>query len=109
MIPMDDPEFFDKLILAGAMEFSGVDEDGEMLYNFTAKLPEVSPEMHEKLVNNIYEEVKLLWSLGFIEMNILEDNPAITVSARAMEKDALDDLTPYYRYLLNLIKQASRR
>lgn len=108
MIPLEDPEFFDKLILEGAMEFAGVDEDGEMLFNFTSKLPEVSPEMHERVVGNIYNEVSHLWSLGFVEMNILEDNPTITITRKALDPEALAELPPYYRQLIDMIKNASR-
>lgn len=109
MIPLEDPEFFDKLILEGAMEFAGVDEDGEMLFNFTSKLPEVSPEMHERVVGNIYNEIQYLWARGFVEMNALENNPLVTISAKALDRSACEELPPYYRDLLELIKKASRK
>lgn len=109
MIPLEDPEFFDKLILEGAMEFAGIDDDGEFLYNFTSKLPEVSPEMHERVVGNIYQEVQHLWSLGFVEMNVFEDNPTINISKKALDREELDKLSPYYRELIETIKKAARK
>lgn len=109
MIPMDDPEFFDKLILEGAMEFAGVDEEGEMLYSFTSKLEEVSPEMHQRVLGNVADEVNYLWSKGFLDMNVFEENPTVHITARALDREALEELPPYYRQLLELIKEASRR
>jgi hypothetical protein len=108
IVPFNDPDFFDKLILEGAMEPAGMDEDGEMLFNFTKKLPEVSPEMHERLAGNIQNDVRTLWELGFLDFNILEENPLINITAKALNRNALEELPPYYRQLLANIKEAMR-
>ena len=40
----------DDLILSGALEPAGIDpESGEMLYNFTDKLKDVSPLLHQEV------------------------------------------------------------
>lgn len=38
------------LIMQGAIQFAGIDEDsGEMLYSITDKLEEVNPELYDQL------------------------------------------------------------
>jgi len=38
---------FEILVESGAIEFAGVDEDGEMIYNFTNKLKDIAPELFD--------------------------------------------------------------
>jgi hypothetical protein len=53
----------DDLILSGALEPAGIDpESGEMLYNFTDKLKDVSPVLHREVNNAFNAHVMKGWS-----------------------------------------------
>lgn len=41
--------FLEHLIMQGALEMAGIDENGQMLYNITDKLKHVSPELYTQL------------------------------------------------------------
>jgi hypothetical protein len=49
------------LIVQGAIEMSGIDQDGEMTYSITDKLQEVHPELYMELRNefefNMFEMI----------------------------------------------------
>jgi hypothetical protein len=107
LIPINDPEFFDRLILEGALEPAALDEDGEMLFNFTSKLPDISPEMHQRVVDNIYEDVRRLWAWGFIDMNMFEENPTIHLTSMASDKGSVAKLPQHYRFIIETIRSAS--
>ena len=56
-------EMINHLILQGALEMSGIDEEtGEMLYSITEKLKEVNPIIYDQLVDqfrtHMFELVK---------------------------------------------------
>ena len=110
MMPNDDrdAEFFDNLILQGAMEFHGVDEDGEILYAFTDKIKDVSPEIHQELMAGIYDSVRILWEKGFLDVSDFDENPTISMTEKAFDEEALNNLEPYYKYLIQLIKKHTK-
>lgn len=102
-------EFMERMILNGAVQFAGLDEDGEMLYNFTPKLAEVDPELNDKLQESIYKDVQLLWIEGFVEFKKFDtDNPIIYITEKALDPEALGQLDRHYRQLIELIKEYTR-
>lgn len=103
-----DSDFFDNLILQGAMEFSGVDQNGEMLYAFTNKLPEVDPEFYNSFVDRLRFEMQLLWSEGFINMEVDSVNPTIILTEKALDPDSVSQLPPHFQQLISIIKQAAQ-
>ena len=62
----DDNDFIEKLILSGAIEVAGIDmETGEPVYNFTEKLKDVSPDLHNEVSTYFTKETMALWQYGF--------------------------------------------
>ena len=102
-----DSEFFDNLILQGAMEFSGVDQDGEILYAFTNKLPEVDPKFYNSFIDRLRFEIQLLWSEGFVNMEVDSVNPNIILTEKALDPDSVSKLPPHFQQLINIIRQAT--
>ena len=81
-----EDEFMEELILSGALEAAGVDmETGELMYNFTDKLKDVSPELHNEFFNYFYTEVMSLWQGGFIEINPLDKNTTVRITEKALD------------------------
>lgn len=101
-----DEEWIEKLILEGALEISAVDENGEFLYQFTDKLQEVDPKLYNTAFNSLYNDARILWVNGFIEMNITDPNPKIILNRKAFLKEEVEKLPPDLQQTLRYIIQA---
>jgi hypothetical protein len=98
---MDENKFFEDLILTGALEPAGMDIDtGEMLYNFTEKLEQVNPQLHDEFSKYFSMEITGLWQNGFLDMNILEDNPSVTLTSKALDPEQVAKLDKEKQYTL---------
>ena len=88
-----EDEEIERLILLGALEPSGLDEEtGEFLYNFTDKLSEVNPELYKDISLYFYNETMYLWSHGLIDMDITSSNPLVKLGPKALDLDAVSKL-----------------
>ena len=84
----------EELILNGALEFSGVDIDtGEMLYNFTDKLKDISPELFRDMSDYISKETMYLWSEGFLDIDVTEINPMVRLTEKALDDSEISKLS----------------
>ena len=99
-------EMLDKLILSGAVEVAGVDSStGEFLYQFTNKLKEISPQMYNEHINHVNKEIMKLWEMGFLNVNMTEDNPIVTITAKALDESEVSKLEKEDRWGLEEIKR----
>ena len=100
----DDNEFIESLILSGALEVAGIDmETGEPLYNFTDKMKNVNPELHNEMSTYFSRETMALWQYGFISMDITMPNPMIKLTPKAFEQEEVDKLDKNNKYTLKEI------
>jgi hypothetical protein len=96
----------DDLILSGALEPAGIDpESGEMLYNFTDKLKDVSPVLHREVNNAFNAHVMKLWELGMVSMDITDKNPLVQLTEKSFEPDLISQLNDEELYTLKEIKR----
>ncbi len=101
---MDEDEMFDDLILSGALEVSGIDIDtGEILYNFTDKIKDINPKLHNEFSTYFSTEISGLWENGFIEMDITEKNPMISLTKKALDEKEIKKLDKQKQYTLKEI------
>lgn len=99
-------EMIDELILSGALQVAGVDsETGEFLYQFTQKLKDVSPALYDEHVNHVNGELMRLWEKGFLNINIDDDNPIVTLTAKALDENELSKLPKEDRWGIEEIKR----
>ncbi len=106
----DSSDAIEKLILAGALEVSGVQEGtGELLYTFTPKMKEVSPQLYHDHLNFVNEEIMALWEKGFVNVDLLSDDPIVTLTTKAFVPDALQSLTLQQRWSLEEIKRLLKK
>jgi hypothetical protein len=99
-------EMLDKLILSGAVEVAGVDSStGEFLYQFTNKLKDISPQMYNEHINHVNKEIMKLWEMGFLNVNMTEDNPIVTITAKALDESEVSKLAKEDRWGLEEIKR----
>ena len=101
---MDEESMFEDLILSGALEVAGVDIDtGEMLYNFTDKLKNINPKLHNEFSTYFSTEISGLWENGFIEMDITEKNPMVSLTKKALDEKEVNRLDKQKQYTLKEI------
>jgi hypothetical protein len=100
----DDKDIIANLILLGALEVSGIDiETGEPLYNFTSKLQDINPDLHNEMSTYFSRETMALWQHGFIAMDITQKDPEIKLLPKAFNKEEVEKLEENNRYSLKEI------
>jgi hypothetical protein len=100
-----DQTIIDKMLLAGAIEVAGLHKDtGEFLYSFTPQLKELSPEMSEHVDKLFYKTVLSLWEKGFINGNMEDADPNLTLTEDAMDNEKILTLTDFEQVVLSNIK-----
>ena len=90
---MFDDHIMEELILQGAAAFSGMSKDGEMLYEFTSKLKEVRPDIYQQVLKWQRSEIEILWALGFLQMDVMQENPLISLTEMAFDEEAVGSLS----------------
>jgi hypothetical protein len=99
-----EDNIIEDLILQGALEVAGIDlETGEELYNFTSKLKDVNPALHDEFSTYFSRETMALWEYGFISMNITDANPIVTLTQKALNKAEVAKLDKNHQYTLKEI------
>lgn len=105
---MDDreKEIMDRLVVAGALQMAGVDaETGEILYQFTPKLKEIMPELYHEHMNYVNNELMGLWEKGFVDMDLMSDNPIVALTEKAFDQDAINTLSKSDKWAVEEIKR----
>lgn len=103
---MQENNEIDELILSGALEPSGIDEEtGEMLYSFTSKLKDVNPLLHKEVQDNFSSHIMKLWELGLISMDVTDSNPMVTLTPKAFHPAFISKLDEEVAYTLKEIKR----
>lgn len=109
MIPQDQSAV-DYLILHKALEVVGVDsETGELLYGFTAKMKEIMPELYHEHLNHVNAEIMALWEKGFLNVDLLQEEPSVTLTKKAFNKEEISKLPKDKQWGLEEIKRLLRR
>jgi hypothetical protein len=100
----EESDIIDNLILSGALEPCGIDiESGEMLYNFTDKLKQVDPLLHDEFQRYFTSETMALWEHGFIEMDVTLDHPIVSLTQKAFDSSEVLKLDKNHQYTLKEI------
>ncbi len=88
-------DIMEKLILDGAAEMAGIDlETGDMLYSFTPLLEEKHPEIYAEVTKYFQSQVMMLWEKGFLSMDIMDEEPTVTLTGLAYDEEAKATLQP---------------
>jgi hypothetical protein len=101
---MNDDDIVQELILNGSLEVAGMDLDnGEMLYRFTEKMAVDHPNIYHDYQAFFSKAVYSLWELGFVEMEITDDNPMVRLTEKAFDEIAVKKLDKEKQYNLKEI------
>jgi hypothetical protein len=109
MIP-EDQDAIDYLLLNGGLEVVGLDSDsGEFLYAFTPKIKELMPELYEEHINDVNKNVLKLWEMGYLEIDFMQKDPVITLSAKSFDLSEVSKLSKDDQWHINEIKRLLKR
>lgn len=99
------------LILNGAIEVSGVDnESGEFLYSFTERVNEVMPELFAKKAAFIKEQLMYFFEAGMVEVqNPFSANPLFMLTELAFDEELISELPSDKKRALEEIKRLFER
>lgn len=107
---MDEHEIVDELILNGGLEIAGLDENtGQFLYSFTPKIKELRPDLYDAHLNHVNSELMRLWEAGFLNIDLLEDEPIVTITDKALDKNAVSTLPEADQWAIEEIKRLMKR
>jgi len=107
----EEDKIIDDLILNGGLEVAALDEDtGEMLYSFTPKIQELMPDLYDEHIRGVNSEVMNLWEKGFLNLDLFEKDPIITITAKALDKEEIQGLSKQERWsLFEIIRLLQRK
>jgi len=109
MIP-EEQDAIDYLILNGGLEVVGLDSDSkEFLYAFTPKIKELMPELYEEHISDVNKNVLKLWEMGYLEIDFMQEDPVITMGAKAFDLKEVSKLSKDDQWHLNEIKRLLKR
>jgi hypothetical protein len=100
-------QIIDDLILEGGLEVAGVDpETGEMLYLFTPKVKELMPDLYNDHLNFVNDELMALWEKGYVNIELLEDDPLISLTDKSNDPSEISKLSRQEKWSLQELKRA---
>jgi hypothetical protein len=99
-------EIFNKLVLTGGLRFAGKDpETGENMYVKTEMLKDIDPKLDVALGKYFSEMSMKLWEKGFIDMDVTDANPIVSLNKKSLDPDQVKKLDAKERSALKqLIK-----
>jgi hypothetical protein len=102
---LNENKMIEKLILAGGLQVAGINENGELLYQFTSKIKDIDKDIYEDHLNFVNSEVMKLWEAGFVNIDLFAKEPIVTLTAKAFLPDAVTSLTDQQKWSLEEIKR----
>ena len=109
MIP-EDQDAVDYLILNKGLEVAGVDAaTGELLYSFTPKIKELMPELYKAHIDHVNAEIMVMWEKGFVNIDLLSDDPRVTLTEKAFNQEEISKLSDDNRWGIEEIKRLLKR
>ena len=106
----DDQNAIEYLLLKGGLQVAGIDsKTGEFLYAFTPKIKEIMPELYDEHMNHVNNEIMGLWQKGFVDIDLMSDNPIVTLTTKAFDPNEIAALSPSDQWSIEEIKRLLKR
>jgi hypothetical protein len=104
---VDDIEqkIIDDFLSSGALEMVGIDEKTQQpMYKVTPKMKKINPLFYKEHEDNVHLETMGLWELGFLEIDVTEENPIVKLLPSAFDNQKINKLSTEQRFVLEDIK-----
>lgn len=93
------------LLLNGAISIVGIDDSGELLYSMNPEIKDIMPELYHQHLQDVNSEIMNLWAKGFLSIDLLEKDPMVTLTSKALNKESLSTLSDTELWSLHEIKR----
>jgi hypothetical protein len=101
---IDPKDMIDALILEGALEIQGIDSStGQIIYSVTDKMLKIAPEIYHEIEDSIHKTVLSLWEKGFLSMNIMDENPTVSPTEFALDRNVWTALSGQELHIMNTV------
>jgi hypothetical protein len=81
-----------------------------MLYSFTPKIQQLMPDLYQEHINTVNVEVMNLWEKGFLNLDLFEKDPIITITPKALNREDIEGLSKQERWsLFEIIRLLKRK
>ena len=99
-------KIIDEFIEDGALEVIGIDQyTKETMYRVTPKMKKINPAFYNEHQDQFYTEAMYLWELGFLEIDVTEENPIVKLLPSAFDDAKINQLPSEKRFVLEDIKR----
>lgn len=103
-------KMMDKMIMLGAVQVVGVNEDGQFRYSLNGTIEDIMPELYRVHIDEVHDTVMHFWELGYVEfMDMDRAAPKIKLTQKVLDKDAVDSLDEEDREALFNLMQIFRK
>jgi hypothetical protein len=96
-------DFIDHLIAVGALELTGIDENGEPRYLITDKCKEMYPDVYSEFMLDVGEFISRMWQIDMLDLRFEENEILVKLTENTFNKERVAELSPEDREQLFLI------
>lgn len=95
----------DSLIERGALEMTGVDKDGDVIYRVTEKCKDLFPELYYEHMKQTDDIAFSLWQKDLVDIRFTDDGHYISIAPNAAEKfvEHIENLTEDEKNVLYIL------
>jgi len=81
-----------------------------MLYSFTPKIQKLMPDLYNEHIRTVNSEVMNLWEKGFLNLDLFQKDPIITITPKALNREEIEGLSKQERWsLFEIIRLLQRK
>jgi len=96
-------DFIDHLIAVGALELTGIDENGEPRYLVTERCKEMYPDVYSEFMLDVGEFISRMWQIDMVDLRFEENEILVKLTENTFNKERVAELSPEDREQLFLI------
>lgn len=103
---LDNNDLIAALLIKGAIAIENIDlESGEIFYKITPKMNDIFPEIYNDFLTSVNNDVMRLWELGFVAIDLLDENPMVNLEPKAFIDHEVEALSDHERITLEEVKR----
>jgi hypothetical protein len=63
------------------------------MYTFNSKIQEIMPDLYREHLNEINREIMRLWEQGFLNIDLLSEDPLVTLTDKAFDDFEIEKIS----------------
>jgi hypothetical protein len=87
-------DFIDHLIAVGALELTGIDENGEPRYLVTERCKEMYPDGYSEFMLDVGEFISRMWQIDMVDLRFEENEILVKLTENTFNKERVAEVSP---------------